>query len=93
MHQMLHIWYGSTEWKLGLVNGLKLLGAQLDSELQYKKKFGEVDLQAAQALQRMRALVPRTVRHLFGSTVAPVIDYASSIWSHAAGASASKAVN
>ena len=65
----------------------------MDSELRYKnhvKKTSAKGLNAPLALKRMYALTPLSARQLFGSTVAPVVDYASSIWMHAMGAATTK---
>ena len=40
----------------------------------------------------MRALSPSTARQLFTATVAPIIDYASSIWMHTLGPSITKVI-
>jgi len=47
-------------------------------------------LEAAMALRRLKMVSPRTARQLFGATVAPVVDYASSVWMHACGEKASR---
>jgi len=39
-------------------------------------------LKAAMALKRLRGLLPNTARRLFEATVAPTVDYASSVWMH-----------
>ena len=75
--------------------GTKILGVLMDSELRYKNHFKRVSckgLKAALALKRLRALIPFAARQLFGATVAPVVDYASSGWMHSIGASALKTI-
>lgn len=65
---------------------VKVLGVVLDSGLRYKKHIANAatrGLRAAMALKRLRLLSPSISRRLFGATVAPVIDYASSVWTHA----------
>ena len=42
------------------------------------------------ALKRLRGLSPSVTRKLFSATVAPVVDYASSVWMHARKASADR---
>jgi len=44
------------------------------------------------ALKRLRGISPLVTRKLFNVTVAPVVDYASSIWTHARTASAERVV-
>ncbi|CEJ62734.1 Putative Reverse transcriptase [Penicillium brasilianum] len=44
-------------------------------------------------LRRLRGLTPATARQLFTSTVAPVVDYASSVWMHACRDKASGPIN
>ena len=63
-------------------NKTKILGVVMDSKLRYKnhvKRISNKGLKAALALKQMRALSPPTARQLFIATVAPVINYASSI--------------
>ena len=63
-------------------NETKILGVVMDSKLRYKnhvKRISNKGLKAALALKQMRALSPPTARQLFIATVAPVINYASSI--------------
>ena len=60
----------------------KLLGVVMDSELRYKEHIAKAStrgLHAAMALKRLSGLSPLTARRLFEATVAPVVDYASSI--------------
>jgi hypothetical protein len=64
----------------------KILGVIMDSKLRYKQHIASAatkGLKAAIALKRLRMISPSTARQLFGSTVAPVVDYASNIWMHA----------
>ena len=65
----------------------KILGVILDSELRYKSHIARTatkGLKAALALKRLRMLSPSSARQLFSATVAPVLDYASNVWMHAA---------
>jgi hypothetical protein len=65
----------------------KILGVVLDSELQYKNHIARTatkGLKAALALQRLKMLSPSTARQLFNVTVALVMDYALTVWMHAA---------
>ena len=58
----------------------------MDAQLRFKQHIMRVanrGLHAALALKRLHMLSPKVARQLFHSTVAPVIDYASTIWSHA----------
>ena len=66
----------------------KILGVIMDVGLRYKEHIGKAatkGLAAAMALRRLRMISPSTARQLFTATVAPVIDYASSVWKHACG--------
>ena len=68
----------------------------MDPELRFKEHIAHAatkGLNAAMALQRLRMTSPSTARQLFGATVAPVVDYASNIWSHACGSSRMPALN
>ena len=72
---------------------VKILGVRMDSCLRYKNhktKLGTKGLKAAMALRRMQSLAPATARQLFHATVAPIIDYASTIWAHTLKPSADK---
>ena len=74
----------------------KILGVIMDSELRFKEHIANAatkGLKAAMALKRLRMISPSTARRLFGATVAPMVDYASNIWSHACGSSALAALN
>jgi hypothetical protein len=74
----------------------KILGVVMDSKLRYKQHIARAaskGLTAAMALKRLRMVSPSTARQLFGSTVAPVVDYASSIWMHACGSAAMASLN
>jgi hypothetical protein len=65
---------------------VKILGVLMDARLKYKEHIGRAaskGLEAAMELRRLRGLSPATARHLFTSTVAPMVDYASSVWMHA----------
>ncbi|RKK97848.1 hypothetical protein BFJ70_g17589, partial [Fusarium oxysporum] len=64
----------------------KILGVIMDAGLRFKKHMAEAatrGLTAAMCLRRLRMLSPRKVRQLFTATVAPAMDYASVVWSHA----------
>ncbi|RKK31995.1 hypothetical protein BFJ69_g18777, partial [Fusarium oxysporum] len=64
----------------------KILGVIMDAGLRFKKHMAEAatrGLTAAICLRRLRMLSPRTARQLFTATVAPAMDYASVMWSHA----------
>jgi len=66
----------------------KILGVVMDCELRYKQHIARVSakgLEAALALKRLKMLSPQTARQLFVATVAPVMDYAASVWMHACG--------
>ena len=74
----------------------KILGVVMDSELRYKQHMANAatkGLTAAMALRRLRMVSPSTARQLFGATVAPVMDYASSVWMHACGGKAMASMN
>ena len=63
----------------------KILGVVMDTELRYKQHIAKAatkGLRAAMALKRLRLASPSTARQLFVATVAPVVDYASSVWMH-----------
>lgn len=65
---------------------VKILGVLMDTRLKYKEHIARAaskGLEAAMELRRLRGLSPATARQLFTSTVAPVVDYASSVWMHA----------
>jgi ribonuclease HI len=65
---------------------VKILGVLIDTRLKYKEHIARAaskGLEAAMELRRLRGLTPATARQLFTSTVAPVVDYASSVWMHA----------
>jgi hypothetical protein len=58
----------------------------MDAELRYHKHLANAattGLTAALALRRLKNLSPQTARQLFEATVAPAMDYASSVWMHA----------
>ena len=74
----------------------KILGVVVDSKLWYKQHIARAatkGLAAAMAFKRLRMVSPSTARQLFGSTVAPVVDYASNIWMHACGSAAMASLN
>jgi hypothetical protein len=59
----------------------------MDSALRYRIHIARTatkGLNAALALKRLKMLSPVSARQLFNATVAPVIDYASNVWMHAA---------
>jgi hypothetical protein len=65
---------------------VEILGVVMDAKLKYKEhiaKAASKGLGAAMELRRLRGLSPSTARQLFTSTVAPVVDYASTVWMHA----------
>ncbi|KID81499.1 Endonuclease/exonuclease/phosphatase [Metarhizium guizhouense ARSEF 977] len=64
----------------------KVLGVVLDTGLRYKQHIAEAaakGLSAAMQLKRLCGLSPRVARQLFTAAVAPAMDYASNVWSHA----------
>jgi hypothetical protein len=64
----------------------KILGVMMDTRLRYKEhivRAASKGREAAMELRRLRGLSPPTARQLFTSTVAPGVDYASSVWMHA----------
>jgi hypothetical protein len=74
----------------------KILGVVMDSKLWYKQHIARAatrGLMAAMALKRLWMVSPSTARQLYGSTVAPVVDYASNIWMHACGSVAMASLN
>jgi ribonuclease HI len=65
-------------------NTAKLLGVVMDQQLRFTQHVARTakrGLQVAMALKRLKSLRPAAVRQLFCATVAPVVDYASFIWS------------
>ena len=67
-------------------NSAKVLGVVMDSELRFKEQIASAatkGLNAAMALKRLRMVSPSAARQLFGATVCSIVDYASTIWSHA----------
>lgn len=74
----------------------KILGVVMDSRLRFKEHMANAatkGLIAAIALRRLRMISPQIARQLFRATVAPVADYASSVWMHACGAKATQYLN
>ncbi|KAK4061193.1 hypothetical protein Purlil1_14262 [Purpureocillium lilacinum] len=66
----------------------KVLGVVLDAALRYKQHIAEAaakGLSVAMQLKRLRGLSPRVARQLFTAAVAPAMDYASNVWTHACG--------
>jgi len=77
-------------------SSVKILGLVMDSRLRYQEHTARAatrGLRAAMALKRLRGLSPPVTRKLFNATVAPVVDYASSVWMHARRASAERVLN
>jgi hypothetical protein len=63
-------------------SSVKILGLIMDSRLRYQEHTARAatrGLQTAMALKRLRGLSPSVTRKLFNATVAPVVDYASSV--------------
>jgi hypothetical protein len=68
----------------------------MDTRLKYKEHIARAaskGLEAAMELRRLRGLTSATARQLFTSTVAPVVDYASTVWMHACKDKASGPIN
>ena len=64
---------------------VKILGVVMDTRLKYREhiaRAGAKGLEAVLELRRLKGLSPATARQLFTATVAPVVDYASSVWMH-----------
>lgn len=64
------------------------MGVVMDAKLRFKKHMAEAatkGLMAAICLRRLKMLSPCIARQLFVATMAPAMDYASVIWSHAQG--------
>lgn len=62
---------------------VKILGVIFDQELRFSlhaARAAKRGLQAAMAMKRLKGLRPNSARQIFSATVAPVIDYASSVW-------------
>ena len=49
-------------------------------------------LKAILALKRVRALIPAAARPLFNATMAPIINYASSVWMHIQGPASTRTI-
>ncbi|KJZ68743.1 hypothetical protein HIM_11863 [Hirsutella minnesotensis 3608] len=67
---------------------VKLLGVIMDKALRFKEHIASAaakGLAAAMCLKRLKMASPRMARQLFVATVAPTMDYASNVWSHACG--------
>jgi hypothetical protein len=72
---------------------VKLLGVLMDKKLRFKghmERAANKGLKAALALRRLRGLNPRTSRQLFMATIAPAMDYASTVWGQACRQGATK---
>jgi hypothetical protein len=66
----------------------KILGVAMDAKLRYKDHIARAaakGLSAAMCLRRLKMLAPRTAGQLFTATVAPTMDYASTVWTYACG--------
>jgi hypothetical protein len=64
----------------------KILGVVMDVGLRYQEHMARAaakGLTAAMCLRRLKMLSPRVARQLFVATVAPAMDYASNVWTHA----------
>ena len=64
----------------------KILGVVMDVELRYQEHTARAaakELNAAMGLRRLKMLSPKVARQLFEATVAPAMDYASNVWTHA----------
>ncbi|XP_044715307.1 reverse transcriptase (RNA-dependent DNA polymerase) domain-containing protein [Hirsutella rhossiliensis] len=67
-------------------SNVKLLGVIMDKALRFKEHIARAaakGLAAAMCLKRLKMASPRMARQLFVATVAPAMDYASNVWSHA----------
>ncbi len=65
---------------------VKILGVIMDAKLKYEEHIARAaakGLEAVLELRRLRGVSAATARQLFTSTVAPTVDYASSVWMHA----------
>jgi hypothetical protein len=65
---------------------VKILGVLMDARLKYKEhivRAASKGLEAVMELQQLRGLSLVMAQQLFTSTVAPVVDYALSVWMHA----------
>jgi hypothetical protein len=75
---------------------VKIMGLEVDSRLRYQERTACAatrGLRTTMALKRLRGLSLPMTRKLFNATVAPVVDYASPIWTHARGVRAERALN
>jgi hypothetical protein len=75
---------------------VKILGVLMDMRLKYKEhivRAASKGLEAVMELWRLRGLSPATARQLFTLTVAPVVDYALSVWMHACKDKAIRLIN
>jgi len=64
---------------------VKILGVIMDARLKYREHMARAaskGLEAVIELRRLKGLSPATARQLFTATVAPLVDYASSVWMH-----------
>jgi hypothetical protein len=62
---------------------VKILGVIMDIGLRYREHIVRaVTKGLGAAMKRLRGLTPATARQLFAATVVPVVDYASSLWTH-----------
>jgi ribonuclease HI len=75
---------------------VKVLGVVMDTKLRYREHIARAaskGLKAAMELRRLRGLSPLTARQLFTSMVAPVVDYACSVWMHECNWKVAPAIN
>lgn len=70
-------------------SSVKLLGVTMDAGLRYREHVAATassGLTVVMFLRRLKMVSPRVARQLFTAAVAPVMDYASTVWMHACGA-------
>jgi hypothetical protein len=75
---------------------VKILGVLMDVRLKYKEHIARAaskGLEVVMELQRLRGLSPATAQQLFTLIVAPVVDYALSVWMHACKDKAIRLIN
>jgi hypothetical protein len=68
---------------------IKLLGVIFDAQVRFREQVQRAVSRGTRetlALCRMTTLLPATARQLFNATVAPVVEYASTVWAHASAA-------
>jgi hypothetical protein len=57
----------------------------MDAKLKYREHMARAASKALEAvieLRRLKGLSPATARQLFTAMVAPVVDFASNVWTH-----------